>query len=65
LKESLRKTIFEVTKALVVKCTFEKRLRVTFYKTPYLGAAHGVIGVLYMVIQAMNMIPELHQDKSI
>ena len=54
-----------MTKALVVKCTFEKRLRVTFYKTPYLGAAHGVIGVLYMVIQAMNMIPELHQDKSI
>jgi hypothetical protein len=32
---------------------------------PYIGAAHGVIGVLYMVIQAIKMIPELQEDKSI
>lgn len=30
-----------------------------FYKTPYLGAAHGTIGILYMIIKALKYLPDL------
>ena len=31
-------------------------------KTPYLGAAHGTIGIVYMMVKALQVIPSLQKD---
>lgn len=31
-------------------------------KTPYIGAAHGTIGVVYMLIKALQIAPSLQKD---
>jgi hypothetical protein len=31
-------------------------------KTPYLGAAHGTIGIIYMMIKALQISPALQKD---
>jgi hypothetical protein len=31
-------------------------------KLPYLGAAHGQLGIIYMMLKAMTVIPSLYTD---
>ena len=65
MKEQIKQTILKVTLVLIKKCTYKGRLRVKFCGDPYLGAAHGVVGVLYIIIHAWKLLPQLQQDDSI
>ena len=31
-------------------------------KSPYMGAAHGTIGIIYMMLKALVIIPSLQRD---
>eukprot|EP00347_Sterkiella_histriomuscorum_P015596 403356429 len=33
--------------------------------TPYLGAAHGTIGILYMLLKAIQLVPSLQQESQL
>jgi hypothetical protein len=41
----------------------ESRLGCSFKGKPYQGAAHGTTGVLYMLLKAMQVVPEMQQNR--
>ena len=43
-------------KSGIIKCQF--------HGVPYLGAAHGTIGVLYMLMKSMEAVPSLKEELS-
>jgi hypothetical protein len=56
--------IHKVVEAIMIQGVDENRDYLEFYfprkkKKPYLGAAHGTIGVIYMLIKALQISPEL------
>jgi hypothetical protein len=56
--------IHKVVEAIMIQGVDEKRDYLEFYfprkkKKAYLGAAHGTIGIIYMLIKALQISPEL------
>ncbi len=61
------KTIEKVVDDLMISGVSDKNDFLEFYfpkkrKTPYMGAAHGTIGILYMMIKALQVLPALQRD---
>jgi hypothetical protein len=65
--EDFNRVLHKVVEAIMIEGVDEKRDYLEFYfprkkKTPYLGAAHGTIGITYMLIKALQISPELQKD---
>ena len=60
----INRVIHKVVNVLIVEGTHYKKSYLEYYfpkndSTPYVGAAHGIIGILYMLIKALQGSPKL------